>query len=284
MKTLPVWFKKDIPDVNLIKEKLSLTKNLSLHTVCESAHCPNIGECFSQGALTFMILGGICTRNCKFCAVDKGKAKELDSKEPFNIAQAVEKLTLDYVVITSVTRDDLSDGGASVFADTVFEIRKKNSSVKIELLIPDFKGSASSIKIIVDARPDVIGHNIETVPRLYKKARPMASYRQSLNVLKKIKEMDSSIFTKSAILLGMGESWKETIQTMKELKDVNCDILTIGQYLSPSKEHLEVERFISPEEFEEYKNMALALGFGSVASGPFVRSSYNARKLFEGRI
>ncbi|MBM3248638.1 MAG: lipoyl synthase, partial [Candidatus Omnitrophica bacterium] len=218
MKTLPVWFKKEIPDMNSIREKLDLLKSFNLNTVCVSAHCPNMGECFFKGALTFMILGDICTRNCRFCAVEKGKPIGLDTDEPRNIALAVKKLNLDYVVITSVTRDDLSDGGTGVFAETVKEIKKQTPQTKIELLIPDFRGKEESFKIIVDSGPSVIGHNIETVKRLYPIVRPMADYEQSLNVLKKIKKINHKIMTKSAILLGMGETWREIIQTMHDLK------------------------------------------------------------------
>jgi lipoic acid synthetase len=276
MNYLPRWLKKDIPDVNLIKERLSLLKKYGLHSVCESAHCPNMGECFSKNAVTFMILGNICTRNCRFCAVEKGVPLELDVNEPENIFQAVLDLNLDYVVITSVTRDDLSDGGAIQFARTIAKIRENNSDVIVEVLIPDFKGNKESTKILVEANPDVIAHNLETVSRLYEKARPTADYNRSLNLLKTIKELNCFIFTKSAILLGMGEIKEEVIQTMKDLRKVNCDILTIGQYLSPSENHLKVEKYISPEEFAEYKDISLSLGFKAVSSGPFVRSSYNA--------
>lgn len=282
MKTLPSWLTKEIPDINLIREKLDLLKGLNLNTVCVSAHCPNIGECFSKGAVTFMILGNICSRNCLFCAVEKGNPKKMDIDEPHNIAQAVKELNLDYVVVTSVTRDDLADGGASVFADTVSQIKKIKPEAKIELLIPDFQGSKVSLEIVTRVNPDVIGHNVETVKRLYSEARPMADYVRSLNVLKKIKRMSKTILTKSAILLGMGETWQEIIQTMHALKSVDCDILTIGQYLAPSEKHLKVERFVSPEEFDEYRDIGFSLGFRSVASGPFIRSSYNASKLLEG--
>jgi lipoic acid synthetase len=281
MKTLPIWLKKEIPDINLIREKLDLLKGFNLDTVCVSAHCPNMGECFSKGALTFMILGDICTRNCRFCTVEKGWPKNLDIDEPYNIVQAVRKLNLDYVVITSVSRDDLSDGGASVFAAIVDRIKKIKPETKIELLIPDFQGSEESLKIVTRANPDVIGHNVETVERLYPKVRPMADYGRSLNVLMKIKKINQKILTKSAILLGMGETWQEIMKTMHDLKSVDCDILTIGQYLAPSRYHLKVARYISPDEFQEYQNIAENLGFRYVLSGPFVRSSYNADKIFK---
>jgi len=284
IKTLPSWLKKEIPDINSIREKLDLLKSFNLSTVCVSAHCPNMGECFSKGALTFMILGDICTRNCRFCAVEKGKPLRLNIDEPRNIANAVKKLNLDYVVITSVTRDDLYDGGASVFAEAVSEIKNINPKTRIELLIPDFQGKDESLEIVSRAKPDVIGHNIETIERLYPNARPMANYQQSLGVLNKIKRINKSILTKSAILLGMGEAWGEIIATIHDLKDAGCDILAIGQYLAPSNRHLKVERFISPEEFNEYKNVAENLGFKFVLSGPFVRSSYNAGKIFQGGI
>jgi len=276
MQNLPHWLKKDIPKVNLIKQRSSLLRKYNLHSVCVSAHCPNTGECFSKNALTFMILGNICTRNCRFCAVEKGEPLALDIKEPENIACTVKDLNLDYVVITSVTRDDLSDSGALQFARTIRKIRENNPDAKIEVLIPDFKGNEESLKILAEANPNVIGHNLETVSRLYEKARPTADYDRSLKLLKTIKELDSFIFTKSAILLGMGENKEEVIQTMKDLRKVNCDILTVGQYLSPSENHLEVKEYISPEKFAEYKDIGLSLGFKAVSSGPFVRSSYKA--------
>ncbi|HOX53997.1 MAG: lipoyl synthase [Candidatus Omnitrophica bacterium] len=279
IKTLPSWLKKEIPDSASIKSKLDLVKDLNLHTVCVSAHCPNMGECFSHGALTFMILGDICTRNCQFCAVRKGMPGKLDINEPQNIARAVKKLNLDYVVITSVTRDDLSEGGASVFAETVKQIKNLNPDTKIELLIPDFQGNLGSLGKVMDSSPDVIGHNIETVERLYQKVRPMANYRRSLGVLNEIRKIDRNILTKSAILLGMGETWAEIIQTMQDLKGVSCDILAIGQYLAPSNQHLQVAKFVSPDEFKEYKEIAEKLGFKYVLSGPFVRSSYLASEL-----
>lgn len=282
IRTLPSWLKKEIPKADTIKEKLDLLKGFNLNTVCVSARCPNMGECFSKNALTFMILGDICTRNCRFCAVEKGNPLGLDIDEPVNIALAVKKLSLDYVVVTSVTRDDLADGGASIFAETVSQIKKLNPQTKIELLVPDFQGKEESIKIVVNSKADVVGHNIETVKRLYPAARPMADYVRSLDVLKKIKMMSKTILTKSAILLGMGETWQEIIEALHDLKNVGCDILTIGQYLAPSDKHLKVDGFVSPDEFQEYQNIAENLGFKSVLSGPFVRSSYNARRLLEG--
>lgn len=282
MKTLPDWLKKDIPDANLIKTKLNLIKDLNLHSVCQSAHCPNMGECFAKGALTFMILGDICTRNCLFCAVKKGKPQQLNLEEPLNIARAVKRLNLSYVVITSVTRDDLVDGGASVFAQTIIQVRKIKPDITIEVLIPDFQGKDTNIKTLIRAHPDVVGQNLETVRRLYPKVKPMADYEKSLEILKRIKQINNSIFTKSAILLGLGETWQEVVQAMSDLRRVDCDILTVGQYLSPSQEHLKVERYITPFEFEEYKEIGLSLGFKSVSSAPFVRSSYNARELLKG--
>lgn len=284
IKTLPPWLKKEIPEINSIREKLDLLRSFNLNTVCVSAHCPNMGECFSKGALTFMILGDICTRNCRFCAVEKGNPLRLNIDEPRNIANAVKELNLDYVVITSVTRDDLSDGGASVFAEAVSEIKNINPKTKIELLIPDFQGKDEGLEIVARAKPDVIGHNIETIERLYPAVRPIANYQRSLGVLNKIKRINKDILTKSAILLGMGEAWKEIIATIHDLRDAGCDILAIGQYLAPSNRHLKVERYIPPDEFNEYKNVAENLGFKFVLSGPFVRSSYNSRKIFQGGI
>jgi lipoic acid synthetase len=284
MRVLPAWFKKDIPDINLIRERLNLLRNFNLHTVCVSAHCPNIGECFSNGNITFMIMGDICTRDCGFCAVDKGQPHQIDFQEPHTIAQVVSDLDLNYVVVTSVTRDDLSDGGASVFAKTINQIHRLRPRTTIEVLIPDFQGKESSIETLVETKPDVVGHNLETIQRLYPRVRPKGDYKQSLNILKRIKQFNKSITTKSAILLGLGETYSEVIQTLNDLRDADCDILTIGQYLSPSQKHLRVERFIEPKEFERYKRIGLSLGFRSVASGPFVRSSYNASQLYKGEI
>lgn len=231
--------------------------------------------------MTFMILGDTCTRNCRFCAVKKGIPKQVDSYEPQNIARAVEKMGLKYVVITSVTRDDLEDRGASQFACCVERLRSINKNIKIELLIPDFQGDKKDLEIVVNSKPDVIAHNLETLPRLYGEVRPQANYAVSLEILSGIKKIDPSIFTKSGIMVGLGESFEEVAGLLEDLRRVKCDILTIGQYLAPSKEHLAVEKFLSEEEFDKFSKLGQSLGFKSVLSAPLVRSSYLAQGIFE---
>ena len=262
------------------EEEVNKTRNLlsrlDLHTVCEGARCPNLWECFAESIATFMILGDICTRNCKFCSVAKGTPLPVDQKEPKRIAQAVKKLGLKHVVITSVTRDDLPDGGASQFFFTVMEVRSINPDVIIEVLIPDFVGSREAINQVLEARPEIVGHNLETVPSLYRKVRPGASYERSLKLLKLVKILQPDIYTKTGLMLGLGEEEQEILGVMEDLRRIDCDILTMGQYLQPSSSHLEVRRFILPSEFEEYKEIAEKRGFLFVASGPFVRSSYRA--------
>ena len=277
---LPSWFKQEIPNMEKARSMKDLFRETGLHTVCESAHCPNIGECWGRGTATFMILGDVCTRACRFCAVAAGKPLVVDPHEPQHVARAVQKLNLKFVVITSVARDDLPDEGAEQFAQTIFEIRRLLPDVKIEILIPDFSGLAENIKIVTDARPEVISHNIETVVRLSKKVRPQAEYQRSLETLKIMRELGSSLIVKSSLMVGLGETREEVIATMKDLLQAGCDILTIGQYLAPSqsKRHVPVERFITPEEFESYKVLGLSLGFKYVASGPLVRSSYLAEE------
>ena len=265
------------PEVTKLKVIL---RKLNLSTVCEEALCPNIGECFSRGTATFMIMGDICTRRCSYCNVATGKPQKLDEKEPENIALAVKKLKLKYVVITSVNRDDLEDGGASHFRDVINKVREINPNVKIEVLIPDFKFNWEYLKIVVDAKPDVINHNIETVPSLYKKIRHLGDYEKSLILLKKVKQFDSNILTKSGLMVGLGENKEEVIEVMKDLRDVKCDIITIGQYLQPSINHRPVSKFYSEEEFKEFEKIGYSLGFKSVYSGQLVRSSYNANEVF----
>jgi len=277
----PYWIKKRAPDQELLQEMEKLLRSLSLHTVCEEARCPNMGECFSKKTATFMILGDVCTRNCKFCAVEKGKPLPLDIEEPENVAEAVKRLNLNYVVITSVTRDDLKDGGAEHFARTVKEIRNRNEKIKIELLIPDFKGSLSSLQLVLEAEPEVLNHNLETVPRLYSEVRPQADYKRSLNLLKRSKKLSPSIYTKSGLMVGLGEKFKEVVEVMRNLREVECDMLTIGQYLRPSTKHLKIKEFVSPEKFEEYEKIGKSLGFSSIMAGPFVRSSYRAEEAFD---
>jgi lipoic acid synthetase len=277
----PPWLKKRIPPYqDLIKIK-SILNETKLHTVCEEARCPNLGECFSRGTATFLILGEICTRNCGFCAVEHGLPVTLNEEEPEKVAYAVKKMGLQYVVITSVTRDDLIDSGASHFAKTIQAIQRLDRKIRVEVLIPDFRGDLSSLKIVLEESPDVLNHNIETVPRLYPEVRPQADYKRSLDLLKKSKELYPHILTKSGFMLGLGETEKEVIDLLQELREVKCDLLTIGQYLQPRPDRLPVVRYIPPEEFEKYKTIGLEMGFRSVASGPFVRSSFHASQMFE---
>lgn len=280
VRRLPEWFRQELPDMDKIQEMKGLFRSSRLHTVCESAHCPNMGKCWGQGVATFMILGDICTRACRFCAVKAGKPLAVDNEEPVHVAAAVQELNLRYVVITAVARDDIQDEGAEQFAQTIREIRKLMPQTKIEILIPDFSNKMESIKMVVAEKPEVISHNIETVKRLSSHVRPQAQYDRSLSVLANMKKLDPVIFTKSSIMLGLGETREEIIDVMSDLIAVKCDILTIGQYLSPSqlKRHLPVERFVSPEEFEEYKRIGKGMGFKHVMSGPLVRSSFIAEE------
>ena len=273
------WLRRKLPDQKVLERMDSLFKELNLHTVCDSALCPNRGECFKKGTATFMILGNICTRNCQFCAVEKGKPLPLDSEEPRHIAQAAKHLSLKHIVVTSVTRDDLLDGGAKHFAQTITEVKKILPESTIEVLIPDFKGSWDALQIVIDTHPEVINHNIETVPRLYKLVRPKAVYKRSLELLRQIKIRDKNVFSKSGIMVGLGEEKDEMIKAMKDLREVGCDILTIGQYLKPSPHHLKVSNYIHPDEFEVYRNIGMSLGFKYVASAPLVRSSYHAGEI-----
>jgi lipoic acid synthetase len=263
-----------------LNKATKLSRDLKLHTVCESARCPNRTECFAEGTATFMILGNICTRNCTFCAVKQGKPQAPDPQEPDHIVQAVARLGLRYVVITSVTRDDLPDGGSSQFAQTIRAIHKYDQNIAVEVLIPDFQGSASSLQTVVDASPAVLNHNIETVPRLYSEVRPQAKYRQSLDLLKQAKLLDNRLLAKSGLMLGLGESRGEVIEVMADLRQAACDLLTIGQYLQPSLEHHRLVRYVRPEEFEEYQIAGKKLGFVSVMSGPLVRSSFHAAEMY----
>ncbi len=255
-----------------------LRKN-QLHTVCESAGCPNRSECFDRHVATFLILGNICTRRCRFCGVSKGIPQVLDPSEPERIGLAVKALQCRYVVVTSVTRDDLEDGGAGAFRDTVLAIRKHEPEVLVETLIPDFRGKVEGLKEILDAGVFVLSHNIETVPRLYPKVRPEADFERSLKILASSKRFSPSRWTKSGLMLGMGETWDEVIEAFKALRKIGCDIITLGQYLPPSGDAYPVSRYISPEEFEAYKKEALDLGFRFVYSGPRVRSSYHAEEM-----
>jgi len=277
----PPWLKKRIPPYQDLLKVKSILAATDLHTVCEEARCPNLGECFSKGTATFLILGNICTRDCGFCAVEHGDPVPVDEKEAEKVAQAVEKMGLRYVVVTSVTRDDLPDGGASHYAKTIQAIREVDGSAKVEVLIPDFQGDPPYLAMVLDASPDVLNHNIETIPRLYPKVRPEADYERSLRLLKRSKEYNPHLFTKSGFMLGLGEMREEVLDLMGNLRQVECNFLTIGQYLQPRPDRLPVVRFIPPEEFEEYKRIGEKMGFKAVASGPFVRSSFHASRMFE---
>ncbi|WP_373897995.1 lipoyl synthase [Haloimpatiens sp. FM7315] len=277
----PEWLKVKISLNKNSSEINNLLKDLNLNTVCDEALCPNRGECFCKGTATFMILGKNCTRNCRFCNVTKSKPEPVNEDEPRNLAKAVEILKLKYVVITSVTRDDLEDGGASQFVKVIREIRKLNKGVTIEVLIPDFKGNEEALKAVMDEKPDILNHNVETVPNLYSTVRPMAIYKRSLKVLENAKQINKSILTKSGIMLGLGETKDEVVALMRDLREVDCDILTIGQYLQPSKLHHEVVEYVHPDVFKEYENIGKGLGFKYIASAPLVRSSYNAKDVFK---
>jgi len=272
----PEWLKKRLPTEDKWMQVEEVLNDLHLNTVCQSAECPNQGECFANNTATFMILGKNCTRSCRFCAVASAEPEEVDQLEPEHVAEAVKRLKLKYVVITSVTRDDLEDGGVSQFIRTVEEIKSLSQEIKIELLTPDFQGEEEILKKLSKADFEVFNHNVETIPRLYSTVRPQADYEQSLFVLKKMKKLNSELYTKSGIMVGLGEEKSEVVEVMKDLRKQDVDILTIGQYLSPSKDHLEVKEFIRPELFAEYEEIGLELGFRSVVSQPFARSSYHA--------
>ena len=269
------------PLTHKVTKVKALLNKLNLNTVCQEASCPNIGECYARKTATFMIMGNTCTRNCPYCDVNHGKPKPLDENEPENIAKAVKYLGLKHVVITSVNRDDLPDGGASHFAKCVLKIKEKLFNCTIEVLIPDFQGDWKALKIVTDSKPDVINHNIETVPSLYKKARHRGNYEISLRLIKKIKEFDRSIKSKSGIMVGLGETKEEIIKVMEDLIKHDCEILTIGQYLRPSKNHLPVEKYYTNEEFKELEEVGYKLGFKEVFSGQLVRSSCHADEVFK---
>ena len=273
----PKWLKEKLnADRSKVSDIKIMLRSLRLHTVCEEARCPNVGECFASRTATFMILGNVCTRRCRFCAVSKGIPGSPDPKEPENISNAVHILQLRHAVITSVTRDDLDDGGASQFVDVVRELRKNCPDTTIELLISDLNGNWKALEKIVREHPDVLNHNVETVPSLYDKVRPGAAYGRSIELLRRVKEIDSTIVTKSGIIVGLGENEEEVRYVIDDLLDAGCSMLTIGQYLQPSHEHLPVVDYVTPEKFENFKTFALEMGFLFVASGPLVRSSYHA--------
>lgn len=279
----PAWLKRRLPTGPDFESLRGLIDQGELHTVCQEAHCPNIWECFSRQTATFLIMGSQCTRNCRFCAVSSAPVQPLDPGEPERVAQAAAKMGLKYIVITSVTRDDLPDGGAAHFAATITAIHQQLPQAKIEVLIPDFKGNAKALETVLKAGVEVLNHNIETVPRLYAQVRPQADYRQSLTLLERARRLDPGTATKSGLMLGLGETAEEVQSVLEDLIQSGCHFLTIGQYLQPSTDHLPVERYIPPEEFEEWRKTALDLGFKGVASGPFVRSSYHAKDLFENK-
>jgi lipoic acid synthetase len=272
----PEWLKIKLTTGENFKELKSMMRSKTLHTVCEEAKCPNIHECWANRTATFMILGDICTRACRFCAVKTGLPTELDLQEPERVAEAAQQMGLRHCVITSVARDDLADGGAMIFAETVQAVRSAMPLCSVEVLIPDFLGREESLQTVLEAKPDILNHNIETVERLSDRVRSKAKYRRSLELLERSKRIASSIPTKSSIMLGVGEVWDEILQTMDDLRDVDCDIMTIGQYLQPSQQHLSVERYYTPEQFALLKEEGMRRGFKHVESGPLVRSSYHA--------
>lgn len=274
----PDWLKIKLTTGESYQEIKRMMRSKALHTVCEEARCPNIYECWANRTATFMILGDICTRACRFCAVKSGLPTELDLNEPLRVAEAAEQMGLSHCVVTSVARDDLRDGGASIFAATIREIRRKLPLCSVEVLIPDFQGNWDALQVVMDAKPDILNHNVETVERLSDRVRARAKYRRSLELLRRAREMQPHIPTKSSLMLGVGETLDEVRQTMDDLRAVGVSILTLGQYLQPTPQHLEVVRYVHPDEFAQLKQDGLARGFSHVESGPFVRSSYHAHK------
>ena len=276
----PLWLRVKAPTGTIFEKTKDIIKNKPLNTVCEEAACPNIGECWNKKHAAFMILGSVCTRACRFCNIKTGLPDKLDPHEPQKVAISVRKLGLKHVVITSVDRDDLEDGGANHFAKCIIAIRKLSPNVSIEVLTPDFLKKNDAYRIVVNARPDIFNHNIETVPSLHRKIRPGAKYFNSLNLLHNVKKLDSNIFTKSGIMVGLGETKEEVIQVMDDLRVANVDFLTIGQYLQPTPKHATVHRYVNLEEFDYYKKIAKVKGFGMVSSSPLTRSSYHAEEDF----
>ena len=277
----PDWVKARAPVGPNYQRLVGLVDDLKLHTVCQSARCPNMGECWEKGTATFMILGDICTRACGFCAVKTGRPTELDWQEPLRVAQAIQTLNLRHATITSVNRDELKDGGAAIFASTIEEVRRLNPHTTIEVLTPDFQGDWSALKLVLDQKPHIYNHNLETVERLHKRVRPQAKYARSLEVLRKAKELWPQAITKTGIMLGLGETEDEVIDLMGDVADCDTDIFTIGQYLRPSFQHLPVERYYHPDEFARLKDEGERMGIRHVEAGPLVRSSYHAREQFD---
>ena len=282
----PDWLRIRLGDPTNQNHLLKLIEGLNLHTVCQEAKCPNIFECWSDRTATFMLGGDICTRHCGFCAVGKGQPEALDPAEPRHVAEAVRHLNLAHTVITSVNRDDLPDGGAAHWAETIRQVRAFNPDCKIEVLIPDFNGDAGALNTVLDAEPDVLNHNTETIARLYRRVRPDAGYQQSLDLLKRAAERrdceQRGMLTKSGIMVGLGESFDEVVELMKDLRAVSCDIMTIGQYLQPHARRLPVERYVTPEEFDRWHDVGMSMGFKHVQSSPLTRSSYHAREQANG--
>lgn len=274
----PDWLKVQLKTGENFKELKKMMRSKTLHTVCEEARCPNIYECWASRTATFMILGEICTRACRFCAVKTGLPTELDWQEPQRVADAVAQMGVKHAVITSVARDDLQDGGAAIFAETIRAVRKRNPLTTVEVLIPDFQGNWDALKVVMDARPDVLNHNVETVRSRSDRVRSKAKYARSLELLRRAKEMQPQIPTKSSLMVGVGETWDEILETMDDLRDSHVDILTIGQYLQPTRKHMKLHRYYTPEEFARLKEEGMERGFSHVESGPLVRSSYHARE------
>jgi lipoic acid synthetase len=274
----PEWLKVRAPGSPNYLRLRGLMRELKLHTVCEEAHCPNIGECWHHGTATFMIMGDVCTRACGYCNVTHGAPAALDPHEPENLAAAVEAMDLAYVVVTSVDRDDLADFGAGAFGRTVRAIKARRPDCRVEVLIPDFQGDPRALRAVLDSRPDILNHNTETVPRLYRMARPGGRYHRALELLDRARRWAPDIPTKTGIMVGLGETWDELVEVLRDLRGVDCQILTIGQYLRPSLAHLPMDRYYTPDQFRELKRIALDLGFGHVESGPLVRSSYHAHE------
>lgn len=280
-RRLPSWLKVKAPGGSNYLDLRNRFRDKGLHTVCEEAHCPNIGDCWDRRTATFMILGNICTRACTYCAVTTGMPVTLDLEEPVRLAETVERMDLKYAVITSVNRDELADGGAFIFAQCILQIRKRLPNCKTEVLVPDFCGNWDALSKIVDAAPDTLNHNIETVRRVFPRVRPKGDYDQSLELLARARELAPNSVTKSGMMVGLGETWSEIIETMRDLRSVDCDLLTIGQYLRPSEKHTPLSRWYTPDEFDELRQEGEAMGFRHVASGPLVRSSYHADEQHE---
>ena len=277
-RSRPAWLKVRLPSGPQVEQLRALMRSKELHTVCEEAHCPNMAECWGAGTATFMILGDTCTRSCGFCAVKTGRPAELDLGEPARVGDAVARMALQHAVVTSVNRDELADGGAAIFAETIREIRRRSPGTTVEVLIPDFRGVALALDVVLDARPEIVDHNTETVPRLYSRVRPQAVYERSLEVLRHTKRAAPDLICKSGIMVGLGETRDEVVATMRDIRAQGTDVLTIGQYLRPSSQHLPIERYWSPEEFDGLRDDGMAMGYRHVESGPLVRSSYHAER------